>query len=30
VHPVTGRTMLDHWQKFDAASHPLDVVGVIL
>ena len=30
VHPVTGRTMLDHWQKFDAANHPLDVVGVIL
>ena len=30
VHPVTGRTMLDHWQKFDATSHPLDVVGVIL
>jgi len=30
VHPVTGRTMLEHWQEFDAASHPLDVVGVIL
>jgi 2-amino-4-hydroxy-6-hydroxymethyldihydropteridine diphosphokinase len=30
VHPVTGRTMLDHWQEFDAASHPLEVVGVIL
>jgi len=30
VHPVTGRTMLDHWQKFDATSHPLDVVGVML
>lgn len=30
VHPVTGRTMLDHWQEFDVASHPLDVVGVIL
>ena len=30
VHPVTGRTMLDHWQEFDAASHPLDVVGVFL
>ena len=29
-HPVTGRTMLQHWQEFDAASHPLDVVGVIL
>lgn len=30
VHPVTGRTMLEHWQEFDAARHPLDVVGVIL
>ncbi len=30
VHPVTGKTMLEHWQAFDAASHPLDVVGVIL
>jgi 2-amino-4-hydroxy-6-hydroxymethyldihydropteridine diphosphokinase len=30
VHPVTGKTMLKHWQEFDAASHPLDVVGVIL
>ncbi len=30
VHPVTGRTMLDHWQEFDAACHPLDVVGVML
>lgn len=30
VHPVTGKTMLEHWQKFDAASHPLDVVGVII
>jgi len=29
-HPVTGRTMLQHWQEFDTASHPLDVVGVIL
>jgi len=30
VHPLTGKTMLEHWQEFDAASHPLDVVGVIL
>ena len=30
VHPVTGRTMLDHWQEFDASSHPMEVVGVIL
>lgn len=30
VHPVTGKTMLQHWQEFDAASHPLELVGVIL
>lgn len=30
VHPVTGRSMLEHWQSFDAASHPLEVVDVIL
>ena len=30
VHPVTGRTMLEHWQDFDAASHPLDTAGLIL
>ena len=30
AHPVTGRTMLEHWQEFDEASHPLDVVGVII
>ena len=30
VHPVTGKTMLEHWQEFDAASHPLELVGVIL
>jgi len=30
VHPVTGKTMLEHWQEFDAASQPLEVVGVIL
>ena len=29
-HPVTGRTMLQHWQDFDATSHTLEVVGVIL
>jgi 2-amino-4-hydroxy-6-hydroxymethyldihydropteridine diphosphokinase len=29
-HPVTGKTMHEHWQEFDAASHPLEVVGVIL
>ncbi len=30
VHPVTGKTMASHWQEFDAASHPLELVGVIL
>jgi 2-amino-4-hydroxy-6-hydroxymethyldihydropteridine diphosphokinase len=29
-HPVTGRSMADHWQAFDAASHPLRPVDVIL
>jgi 2-amino-4-hydroxy-6-hydroxymethyldihydropteridine diphosphokinase len=29
-HPVTGRTMRQHWQDFDATSHTLEVVGVIL
>lgn len=23
LHPVTGKTLLEHWQEFDAASHPL-------
>lgn len=30
VHPVTGRTMLEHWQEFDASSHPLEDVDVVL
>jgi len=30
VHPVTGKTMLAHWQEFDVDSHPLELVGVIL
>ena len=30
VHPVTGRTMLEHWQEFDASRQPLEVVGVML
>lgn len=30
VHPVTGKTMLTHWQEFDAESQPLELVGVIL
>jgi 2-amino-4-hydroxy-6-hydroxymethyldihydropteridine diphosphokinase len=28
VHPVTGRTMFEHWQEFDASSHPLEEVSV--
>ena len=30
VHPVTGKTMSEHWQEFDAASHPLRRVDIIL
>ena len=30
VHPVTGKTMAEHWREFDASSHPLEAVGVIL
>jgi len=30
VHPVTGKTMLKIWQEYDADSHPLEPVGVIL
>jgi 2-amino-4-hydroxy-6-hydroxymethyldihydropteridine diphosphokinase len=30
VHPVTKRTMAEHWQLFDSASHPLTPVSVIL
>ena len=29
-HPVTGKTMREHWESFDAASHPLEAVDVIL
>ena len=28
VHPMTGKTLLQHWQEFDAASHPLKHVNV--
>lgn len=28
VHPVTGRTLLEHWQEYDAASHPLEEIDV--
>jgi 2-amino-4-hydroxy-6-hydroxymethyldihydropteridine diphosphokinase len=27
-HPITGRTMLDHWRTFDASQHPLELVPV--
>ncbi len=30
VHPLTGKTMLEHWQEFDADSQPLEVVGVLI
>jgi 2-amino-4-hydroxy-6-hydroxymethyldihydropteridine diphosphokinase len=30
VHPLTRRTMLEHWQEFDATRHPLELVGVLL
>ena len=29
-HPVTGRTMLEHWKEFDSASHPITRVDVSL
>jgi len=28
-HPVTGETMLAHWQAFDVNSHPLELVDNI-
>ena len=30
VHPVTGRSMREHWQAFDAGCHPLSEVELIL
>ena len=30
VHPVTGSSMRDLWQEFDAANHPLQAVDIIL
>ena len=30
VHPVTGRTIGEHWREFDGARHPLTTVDVIL
>ena len=29
-HPVTGKTMSEHWELFDAESHPLEPANVIL
>ena len=29
-HPVTGKLIGDHWREFDAASHPLTRVDLIL
>ena len=30
VHPVTGRTVGEHWREFDGECHPLTRVDVIL
>lgn len=27
-HPVTGKTMLQHWQAFDSSSHPMQRVDI--
>jgi 2-amino-4-hydroxy-6-hydroxymethyldihydropteridine diphosphokinase len=29
VHPVTGKTYLEHWQSYDAESHPLKEKKVV-
>jgi 2-amino-4-hydroxy-6-hydroxymethyldihydropteridine diphosphokinase len=29
-HPVTGRTMADHWSTFDQSAHPLERMPLIL
>lgn len=29
IHPVTGKTMLQHWQAFDADTQPLEFAGVV-
>lgn len=28
VHPITRRTLIEHWREFDASSHPLEEVSV--
>lgn len=30
VHPVTGRTLGEHWAEFDHSSHPLTPLGDIV
>lgn len=30
IHPITGKTMREHWQQFGATSHPLRPVDIIL
>ena len=30
VHPVTGRTMSEHWEDYDAEAMPLTPVSLIL
>ena len=30
VHPLTGKTLADHWASFDQASHPLRPVSIEL
>ena len=30
VHPVSGRTIAEHWREFDVDSQPLTLVDVIL
>ena len=29
-HPVTGKLISEHWREFDAASHPLTAVDLVL
>jgi 2-amino-4-hydroxy-6-hydroxymethyldihydropteridine diphosphokinase len=29
LHPATGKSMLQHWQEFDAESQPLERVDVV-
>jgi 2-amino-4-hydroxy-6-hydroxymethyldihydropteridine diphosphokinase len=29
VHPITRKTFLEHWQVFDAMSHPLEEKNVV-